>query len=89
MLETNVKIGDPIIFVDPRGKRRPALITMNWDYDGKDQHPCINLVFIHDDENRDDTYGRQIDRETSVTHKSAVKAHGNFWMYGDDRDEVK
>lgn len=44
------------------------------------QPPSLNLVFVSDDMAKDDSYGRQIERETSVVHQSRQPAHGNFWQ---------
>ncbi len=41
--------------------------------------PCINLVFVEKDENKTDSYGRQIARNTSVQHQSMTQAHGMYW----------
>ena len=40
--------------------------------------PCINVVFVTDDEARDDSYGRQIVRETSQVHKLNMSTHGHY-----------
>lgn len=76
----DVKIGDAVVYVDPLGKDRPALVTAVWagEY-GSTNPPGVNLVFIADDPARDDGYGRQLERATSVIHKSVQPAHGNFW----------
>lgn len=50
--------------------------------------PSLNLVFVSEDKDRDDTYGRQIERQTSIPHRTNQAAHGNYWMempYGDIR----
>lgn len=76
-----VKIGDPVTYVDPQREPRPALVTaihpgMN---PGQNAEPGVNLVFVSDDKERRDGYGRQIERATSVVHKTAQPAHGNYW----------
>lgn len=43
------------------------------------QPPSLNLVFVSDDTSKDDSYGRQIERETSIVHQSRQPAHGNYW----------
>lgn len=70
------KVGDPVIYVDERGVERPALITATH---GGTAPMLINVVFIHDDENQRDTYGRKIDRACSVSHESHPHANGRYW----------
>lgn len=41
--------------------------------------PSVNVVFVTDDGNRTDPYGRQIDRATSVPHHEDQTAHGYYW----------
>jgi len=71
------KVGDHVIFVDPVSKKRDALVTAVWG--PEDGTPAINIVLVHTDEKREDGYGRQMDRITSVVHESSQSAHGNFW----------
>lgn len=79
-----VTIGDAVIFVDPLARRRPALVTAVWGnnphYSPTTPAPGVNLVLVSDDEAREDSYGRQILRETSVVHRSNQPAPGNYWM---------
>lgn len=48
------------------------------------QYPSINVVFVDADEDKRDPYGRQIDRDTSVNHRSVQQAPGNFWYWPDE-----
>lgn len=73
-----MKIGDAVWYVDPIGTQRAALLTA---VHGGDSTPCVNLVFVSGDEERHDSYGRQIERESSVVHESNQSAHGNFWRH--------
>lgn len=73
------KIGDHVIYVDSLSKRRPALVTsvhsgMNGLADG------VNVVIVNDDEAQTDTYGRKIERFTSVPHQSGQPAAGYYWV---------
>lgn len=77
-MASQLNIGDHIIFIDAYGKERQALVTIVWDGMSGDESGC-NLVIVHDDEARKDTYGRQIDRHTSVVHQSAQPAGGYCW----------
>jgi len=73
----SVQVGKFIAFVDPIGKTRDALVTAVW---GKSEDlPAINVVIINGDENQTDSYGRKLERYTSVVHQSKQSAHGNYW----------
>jgi F420-0:gamma-glutamyl ligase len=75
-----VKIGDAVTFVDAYGRERPALVTQVWGSMGVPTGiPGVNVVFISDAEGKDDQYGRQLERATSVVHQSAQPAHGYYW----------
>lgn len=71
-----MKIGEAVVYVDQFGNERPAVLTAVW---GEGPTPAVNLVFVSDDAEKRDTYGRQIERETSVVHQSSQSAHGRFW----------
>lgn len=76
---------DPmVVFVDEKGVEHKALVTAVWpgEYAGNNpptNEPGINLVFVSSDPSKDDSYGRQIERRTSVVHKSGQPAPGNYW----------
>lgn len=72
-----MKVGDAVVFVDPRGNEHPAILTAVWG--PPESNPSVNLVFVSKDETKHDTYGRQIERETSVVHESNQYAHGMYW----------
>lgn len=69
----NLEIGDPVIWVDSKGRDHNALVTAIWSA------TCINVVFVSSDENRKDDCGRQIERQTSATHMSVQGVHGFYW----------
>lgn len=48
------------------------------------REPGCNLVLVNPDPLKEDTYGRQIDRETSVVHLSNNPAKGNCWCWPDE-----
>jgi len=83
-----------IIYVDPRGKPHAAIVTAWWGLKDCTQEgetfgnglegegePGCNLVFVVGETDKKDPYGRQIERATSVVHKSKQSAHGNFWCW--------
>lgn len=86
--DVEVKVGDQIVYVDKTGAPRPALVTAVW---GKETYPyedgtgpTINLVYVSEDATRQDPYGRQIERETSIVHASRQSAPGNYWRGWDE-----
>jgi hypothetical protein len=88
-----LKAGDHVIFIDERYKKHNALVTQvhgdvaEWTsekFSGPERHwyiPCINLLFVAADEHRTDQYGRQIERPSSVVHKSNNSAGGNCFVF--------
>lgn len=88
-MEAKLKVGDPVIYLDGYKKEHHALLTAIWginpDEDGihhitPDQHPpSVNLIYVSEDNSRQDTYGRQIERKTSEVHISLNSAGGNCW----------
>lgn len=71
----NIAIGDSVVFTDPVAQEHQALVTAVWG----DNNPAINIVFVSDDANRTDQYGRQLEHHTSVVHRTMQSAHGMFW----------
>lgn len=53
-------------------------------YVSETNEPGCNLVYVAKDTAKGDPYGRQLERATSVVHKSKQPAHGNFWMWPDE-----
>jgi hypothetical protein len=72
-----LKVGSAITYVDSYGRPRPALITSMWT-SGSTMR-SVNVVVVNDDENQTDTFGRKIERFTSVCHKDVQAAPGNYW----------
>jgi len=46
--------------------------------------PCVNLVYVSGDKSKDDPYGRQLERDTSVVHASTQPAGGSCWRMPDE-----
>lgn len=80
-----VQVGDPVVFVNALGIEHRALATALWGTfeEGDPSHgtpiPSLNVVFVSNDPDKHDTYGRQIERATSVVHASLQAAHGMSW----------
>lgn len=69
-----VYVGDLVIYTEPDGTDRNALVTAVWS------PQCINVVYVNGDENQKDQYGRQIKRSTSVLYAGVTgTAHGQIW----------
>lgn len=82
-----LKVGSEVIYIDAHRVRRSALVTHVWasghaDNGGKE--PGCNLVFVSGDDSKTDPYGRQIERATSVVHKSVQPAGAFCWCRGDE-----
>jgi len=79
------RVGDAVIYHDEHGVAHNALMTCihGWETEGvaiEDQMPCVNLLYVSGDENRQDNYGRQVERESSCVHKSmSGGVHGRYW----------
>lgn len=73
-------VGSGVIYTDPVGKRHKALITAVWGRgpEALGRNP-INIVYVIDDPARNDPYGRQMERATSVSPKDGYSAHGRFY----------
>ena len=78
----DMKVGDAVIYTDRFGKDANALIVTAW----AKGNCAVNLVHVSLDETKTDNagYGRQIERQSSVVHKSSQGAHGNYWRRVDE-----
>ena len=84
MSENQPHVGGIVVYTDPTGIDHDALCTAVWT------PSCINVVFISGDEAKTDPYGRQIERETSVSKAGPENvAWGRcFRMPGEPKPEV-
>jgi hypothetical protein len=71
------RIGEVVVWHDEHGLPHDALIT---NVHGEGDTPSINVVVVNDDKAQTDTYGRKIQRETSVVHKVNQYANGRWWI---------
>ena len=78
----DLKVGDPIIWIDEHKEEHPALVTKVWESVGG--LPGVNLVYVVKDEPKTDQYGRQIQRQTSVCHLSVQPAGAWAWKWPDE-----
>ena len=77
-MEDELEIGDAVIYADPMGVTHNALITQVFPHPGG-ENPLLNVAYVSNNEKRRDTFGRQIERRSSVPHKDAHPIHGNWW----------
>lgn len=91
-----MKVGDPVVYVDPLSVPRNAVLTAVWDSNDSEKYPnpAVNLIFVSNDTAKHDSYGRQIERQTSCAHVSSEWAKtcpGNYWCrveeYNAERDQ--
>lgn len=85
------EVGEHVIYFDAYGKPHKALVTIWWmgvteisEYRAENGEPGCNVVYVESDPLKDDSYGRQINRATSVVHKSKQNAHGFKWCWPDE-----
>ena len=79
-----LQVGGRVIYVDPHGYQREALVNAVWGDPKSSTPPCINLVYVHPNEDMQDSCGRQIFRESSVSYKTQNTAHGRYYMMPGD-----
>ena len=83
MSERKISIGDPVVFVDAKFVEHAALVTHVWGAetypDDGGRKPGLNIIYVSNDANREDQYGRQIIHETSVTHITMNEARAMVW----------
>jgi len=75
----DLQIGDAVIYHDEKSEAHNALVTVWWG------PKCWNLLYISSNENEKDQYGRQIKRESSVTHASISGVHGRYFRFADEQ----
>lgn len=52
---------------------------------GEQSVPCLNLVYASKDAMKRDDYGQQLERATSISHKSVMgPCHGNYFEFPDE-----
>lgn len=83
-MDSEVKVGDAVVYADPIRHEYNAVVTAVWSKD------CINVVFVSTDEDKTDSYGRQIERATSVTRHSESNCFGrSFRPVGSEKPEYR
>jgi len=89
-------VGDHVLYTDARGGDRNAIVICVFgdvEQEGSSPYgsmPGVNVVMANSDPECDDPYGRQIERETSVVHKTDQPAHGCYWRWpGEERNPIQ
>lgn len=90
-------VGDVVIFTDAHGVDHNALVTAvfgevtHFPKEGESvevsaregyRYCCLNAVWVSGNEEKQDPYGRQIERDhTSIVHATYQPAHGIYWRW--------
>ena len=87
------KVGQHVVFVDALSVPHDAIVTGGPEQQGWNAEwgaPWCNVVYVDPDPSRTDSYGRQVSRQTSLTHVTRQSAPGMYWCfapeYAADRD---
>lgn len=87
-MERTYNVGQHVKFIDEYRKAHDALVLIWWKapdwpepYTGESGEPGCNLVLVDPDPEKQDSYGRQIRRETSLVHLSNNPGKGNCWCW--------
>ena len=77
MAEQNMpEIGDVVRVVTETGVPCKGLVTHVWNEN------CINAVIVSPDDSKNDSYGRQMERYSSLTRYNPEQtAHGRYWKF--------
>ncbi len=78
-----VSIGDAVVYCDESSADHSALVTAIHGPEDED-YVTINLLWVSGDGKRQDQYGRQIERASSIQRVSERCAHGNYWRFTED-----
>lgn len=74
-----VQIGEAVIYCDSLQREHEAIVTNVFGGREGVYEPSVNVVYTSPDESKTDTYGRQLERDTSVMHRSSQQAPGRWW----------
>lgn len=96
-----LSVGCHVIFTDEHFVDRDAIVTAIWTAshefakngfvphdDEYIKSTSLNLVYVSGDSSKDDPYGRQIERSTSVVHASFQGAGGACWRFINEKRPV-
>lgn len=73
------EVGQHVIYVDELGVDHDALVTVVHGVS------CVNLLYVSSDSSKQDQYGRQIERPSSVSRMAIGQtAHGRYYRFTDE-----
>lgn len=97
MKERQVQIGQSVKFMNEHREIQDALVNavhgkIYYEDGVPKQFPCVNIVFCSADFNKQDVHGIQIERHSSVQHRSSNSHHeettgqpiGMTWQFSDE-----
>jgi hypothetical protein len=75
LMKNAPKVGDSVVVTDEHGKVHNGLVT------AVHGPKCINAIYLSDDENKRDPYGRQVERLSSLQEKDefVTAPRGRFY----------
>jgi hypothetical protein len=77
-------IGQNVVFTDAHGLSHPALLTAVHGTATSQWQASVNLLYVTNDPAKKDPYGHQIERHSSVVHKTSQGANGMYWTFADE-----
>ena len=78
-----LSVGCMVVYTDEVFQDHNALVTAIWG-DPDNPRTCINLLWVSGDESKQDQYGRQIERATSISYHTQHTAGGFCWRFPDE-----
>lgn len=76
MEEGILEVGDVVTYRDENGVDHNAIVTV---VHGNTAQSCINVMYASSDETKRDSWGRQVERASSVQRQSEFTAHGRYF----------
>lgn len=79
-MDRELTVGMPVRYWDEYRVEHAALLTavhgLIHEIDGNVYIPCVNVVYVSEHEAKRDPYGRQLERESSVVHRTDMHIEG-------------
>ena len=81
-------VGAGVLYIDAEAQPHAALVTAVWG-SPRDVAPSCNLVIVSTDPRRTDTMGRQLERVTSIVHRSRQPGPTGYWQWPHEPAEAR
>ena len=82
--QRKLEVSDVVVYHDELNHPRNALVLAVHGEVSDDWVPCLNIVTVRDEKHQD-TYGRQVEHLSSVSHMSSMGGTpGNYWRWPDE-----